>query len=72
MNKRPLEEARDPELHGSLAALRRAAKRAREIAAQTGTSVVVSRNGVIEYLRPPATGVSMQAQEPPAAHADEQ
>ena len=72
MNTRPLEEARDPELYGSLAALRRAAKRAREIAAQTGTSVVVSRNGVIEHLRPPATRVSMQAQEPPAAHGDEQ
>ncbi|MEO8410239.1 MAG: hypothetical protein ABI478_06680 [Propionivibrio sp.] len=71
MNTRPLQEARNPDLRGSLAALRRAAKRAREIAAQTGTAVVVSRNGVIEHLRPPVAGGSLQANEPPPAYGDD-
>lgn len=70
MNTRPLEEARDPDLRGSLPALRRAAKRAREIAAQTGTAVVVSRNGVIEHVRPQSPATSMPAQEPPASYGD--
>lgn len=72
MNTRPLDEARDPDLRGSLAALRRAARRAREIAAQTGTAVVVSRNGVIEHIRPQAPTGSMPAQEPPATYGDKQ
>ena len=33
-------------------ALLRAAQRARELAMQTGTELVVSRNGVIERIRP--------------------
>jgi hypothetical protein len=68
MNTRPLDEARDPDLRGSLAALRRAARRAREIAAQTGTAIVVSRNGVIEHVRPQPAATSMPAQEPPASY----
>ena len=51
MNKRPITDAKNPELPGSLQALRRAAQRAREIAAQTGTALVVSRNGVIVHIR---------------------
>jgi len=35
----------DPDMKGSLAALKRAAKRARLIAAQTGTEIVVRRDG---------------------------
>lgn len=35
----------DPDMNGSLAALQRAAKRARLIAAQTGTEIVVRRDG---------------------------
>lgn len=40
MNKRPIKEARDPDLRGSLPALRRAALRAREIARKSGTLVI--------------------------------
>ena len=54
MNKRPIEEAKDRDLRLSQAALQRAAQRARELAAATGTALVVSRNGVIEYLTPNA------------------
>lgn len=52
MNKRPLDQARSANLRDSLPALRRAAQRAREIAAQTGTQIVVSRQGVIEHISP--------------------
>jgi hypothetical protein len=52
LNKRPIEEAKDRDLRLSQAALQRAAQRARELAAATGTALVVSRNGVIEYLTP--------------------
>ncbi|MBL8510428.1 MAG: hypothetical protein JNM52_02175 [Betaproteobacteria bacterium] len=52
MNKRPISEAKDPDLPLVGIALERAARRAWEIAAQTGTLVVISRNGVIEYLSP--------------------
>ena len=52
MNKRPIEEAEDRDLRLSQVALQRAARRARELAATTGTALVVSRNGVIEHLSP--------------------
>ena len=35
----------DPDMDGALAALKRAARRARLIAAQTGTEIVVRRDG---------------------------
>jgi hypothetical protein len=52
MNKQPIEQAQDRDLRLSLAALQRAAQRARELAAATGTSLVISRNGVVEHLMP--------------------
>lgn len=55
MNKRPIEEARDADLRLSHAALRRAALRARDLAQKTGTALVISRDGVIEYLTPSPT-----------------
>jgi hypothetical protein len=42
----------DPYFKGSLDALRRAALRARELARQTGTGVVVMRAGRIVYVMP--------------------
>jgi hypothetical protein len=52
MNKRPIEQATDRDLRLSLAALQRAAQRARDVAAATGTALVISRNGVIEHVVP--------------------
>ncbi len=52
MNKRPIEQANDRDLRLSLVALERAARRARDLAAATGTDLVISRNGVIEHVRP--------------------
>jgi hypothetical protein len=52
MNPKPIEEARDKDLRLSLPALRQAARRAREVAVQTGTCIVVSRDGVLEHIAP--------------------
>ena len=52
MNKQPLEQARDRDLCLSQVALQRAAQRARDLAKTTGTTIVVSRDGVIEHLNP--------------------
>jgi hypothetical protein len=52
VNSKPIEEALDPDIRLSHQALKRAALRAREVAKLAGTTVVVSRNGVIEYDDP--------------------
>ena len=67
MNKKPISQARDPDLRLSLVALQRAAMRAREIAQKTGTTVVVSRNGVIEHLQPQSMQ-SIGVQESPPSY----
>jgi hypothetical protein len=55
MNKLPIEQAQDADLRLSPAALLRAALRARELAMKTGTAIVVSRDGKLEYLTPEAS-----------------
>jgi hypothetical protein len=45
-------QSRGPDLLGVEAALQRAAQRARERARATGTRLVVSRNGVLEFIPP--------------------
>ncbi|MFO1430790.1 MAG: hypothetical protein U1F76_11715 [Candidatus Competibacteraceae bacterium] len=52
MNQRPITEAEDKDIVGSFEALRRAARRAREIAAQTGTAIIVQTEGRIERITP--------------------
>jgi hypothetical protein len=54
MNKKPIESARDEDLRHSVAAIRRAARRAHKLARETGTAIVISRNGVVEHLQPDA------------------
>ncbi len=53
---RPIDQARSSDLRGSVAAMARAAQRAREVAAKTQTAIVVRRNGQLErvYDQPPA------------------
>ncbi len=70
MNKQPIETARDSDLRQSPQAMRRAAQRARELAARTGTALVVSRDGVIEHIRPQPDPASPYVQEPPAPYGD--
>lgn len=62
----PIETARSPGLRGSWLALQRAAVRARQIAVQTGTAVVVVRDGVVQHLYP-ASAASAQSPAPDAA-----
>lgn len=52
MNKQPIDAAHDADLRFSMLAMQRAAQRARDLAAQTGTAIVVSHNGTIEHIHP--------------------
>ncbi len=48
----PIENALDADLRLSKTALLRAALRAREVARQTGTAIIISHNGIIERIIP--------------------
>ena len=52
MTNKPISEAQDPDIRNSQAALERAAKQAREIAINSGTSLVVKRNGKTVLVGP--------------------
>ena len=65
---RIFESARDSDLRLSQAALQRAALRARELAVQTGTSVVVVQHGVLEQIDPAAQDQPLAVQEPKAPY----
>lgn len=52
MNQKSIESAKDPDLAGSLVAIRRAAQRARQLAASTNTELVVLRNGKCVHIKP--------------------
>lgn len=70
MNNKTIDQAKNPDLRGSWQALQRAAQRARELATQTGTELIISRNGIIERIKPLAYGAGHQVQEPPASYRD--
>lgn len=65
MNKHAIDQALDADLRFSQQAMQRAAVRARETARQTGTSIVVCRNGVVEYLQPQQDNAASIAPESP-------
>lgn len=52
MNLRKIEQARDRNLPASMAALKRAALRARDLAKRTETSLVLAREGCIARVAP--------------------
>jgi len=62
-----IREARDPAMRGSLAALARAAEDARRIAIQTGTELIVMRNGQICSLPPEEIAKLPPVVDPPPA-----
>jgi hypothetical protein len=65
INKQPIEQAHDADLRLSRAPMQRAALRARELAARTGTSLVVSEGGQVRRIKvEPALPTVMQVQEP--------
>ena len=52
MNKHGIETARSNDLRLSREALERAARRAAEVARQTGTDLIVAENGVVRRISP--------------------
>lgn len=67
MKKPSIDPMQDLDLQNSMAAMQRAALRAREIARQTGTFLVVSRNGVVELIEPDALALDIPSVQEPAA-----
>ncbi|HBU26272.1 MAG TPA: hypothetical protein DEB19_02850 [Synechococcales bacterium UBA8138] len=49
---RDLHEASDPDIRGSVAAMKRAAQSAREIAIQTNTDLIIMKNDNIVRISP--------------------
>ncbi len=64
MNKQPIEAAHDADLRLSQQAMQRAAQRARELAAQTGTAIVIGHHGVVELVNPATGTVAITVNEP--------
>jgi len=52
MNNKPITQAENPLLHLASFALARAAKQARQLAAQTGTALVIRQNGEMRRIYP--------------------
>ena len=70
MNSKSIEQANNADLRGSWQAIQRAAQRARELAAQTGTELIVSRGGVIERIRLQPALPHRLVQEPEAGYSN--
>lgn len=62
MNNKPLSQARDEDARHVEQALERAAQRAREIAVQTQTALVVVRDGQLIREHPSQTGAKRNIQ----------
>jgi hypothetical protein len=67
---KPVEQACDADLRLSPQALLRAAQRARELAARTGTAMVVGHDGVVEHIEPQPQPAGPRVQERPAGYGD--
>lgn len=70
MNTKSIDQAKNSDLRGSWQALQRAAQRARALAAQTGTELIVGRAGGIERIRPQPAQTGQQVQEDAASYGD--
>ena len=68
MNKQPIKSALDPDLRLSAVALQRAAHRAHALARQTGTAVVICRDGVVLPAQPKPAPSATLAQEQAATY----
>jgi len=58
MNPLPISQAQDADLRLSPLAMARAALRARELAARTGTKLIYGHDGVVEHIRPEAVAAT--------------
>ena len=63
MNAKDISTAKDPDLRGSLTALQRASELARRTAIQTGTNLVIVKDG--QTLRIPAATLAEQSKDAP-------
>jgi hypothetical protein len=70
MNKKPIENARDNDLRLSHQALMRAARRAHELAARTGTAIVIIENGVLKYIEPKPEEIAPRLHEDSAPYRE--
>lgn len=70
MNTKTIHQANNADLRGSWQALLRAAQRARELAAQTGTELIVSRDGIIKRIQPLPDTAGQQVRESAAPDGD--
>ena len=52
MNNRDISEAKDPGMRGSMAALERAALQARKTAIETGTRLIIVKDGQLLKISP--------------------
>jgi len=68
MSTKPIEQALDADIRLSKVALLRAAQRARDIARNTGTLVVIRRNGVLVHLDPASMEAEQVLQQPNAPY----
>jgi len=71
MNTNDISNAKDPDLRASLGALRRAAQQARKTAIQTGTDLVIVKDGRMQRISPEElrqqAAAAARAQEKPQA-----
>lgn len=58
MSNKPLAQSSDPDLRNSQTALLRAARKARELARQTGTQLIITYGGSVRHIAPGQLGVS--------------
>lgn len=70
MGDKSLVSAKGPDLRFSHQAMRRAALKAREIAAQTGTAIVITEQGVMREVHPSADQVTPSVQESKGVYND--
>ncbi len=70
MSPRPLDSARNADIPASYEALKRAARRAREVAQQTGTLLVIGEDGRVLLIAPQSESAAARVSEPSSGYGD--
>lgn len=63
MKPKDISEAKDPDIRGSMAALQRAAELARKTAIQTGTDLIILKDGKLTRIPPEVLRAAAEATE---------
>ena len=71
MSPRPLDSARNADIPASYEALKRAALRAREVARQTGTPLVIGENGEVRLIDPLPESTTARVNEPSSRYGED-